>query len=74
MLQVKPVRCLAAGNTAVLFFIVFQTLRINWTLNTTILFVRFWRKNPQWARASSFTRFLDHTQRRTTLGRIPLDE
>ena len=23
---------------------------------------------PQWARASSFTRFLDHTQRRTTLG------
>ena len=24
--------------------------------------------------ASSFTRFLDHTQRRTTVGRIPLDE
>jgi hypothetical protein len=34
----------------------------------------FLRKNPPWARASSFTRFLDHTQRRTTLGRIPLDE
>ena len=29
---------------------------------------------PQWARASSFTRFLDHTQRHTTDGRIPLDE
>jgi len=29
---------------------------------------------PQWARASSFTRFLDHTQRRTTFGRTPLDE
>jgi len=29
---------------------------------------------PQWARASFFTRFLDHTQRRTTLGRTPLDE
>jgi len=29
---------------------------------------------PQWARASSFTRFLDHTQRRTTVGRIPLDK
>ena len=29
---------------------------------------------PKWVRASSFTRFLDHTQRRTTLGRIPLDE
>jgi len=34
----------------------------------------FWRANPQWARASSFTRFLDHTKRRTTVGRIPLDE
>ena len=29
---------------------------------------------PHWVRASSFTRFLDHTQRRTTVGRIPLDE
>ena len=29
---------------------------------------------PQWARASSFTRFLYHTQRRTTVGRTPLDE
>ena len=29
---------------------------------------------PQWARASSFTTFLDHTQRRTTVGRTPLDE
>ena len=34
----------------------------------------FWRDIPQWARASSFTRFLDHTQRRTTVGRTPLDE
>ena len=29
---------------------------------------------PQWARASSFTWFLDHTQRRTTFGKNPLDE
>ena len=29
---------------------------------------------PKWAMASSFTRFLDHTQRRTTVGRTPLDE
>ena len=29
---------------------------------------------PQWTRASSFMRFLDHTQRRTTVGRTPLDE
>ena len=26
------------------------------------LFVCFWRNSPQWARASSFMRFLDHTQ------------
>ena len=28
---------------------------------------------PQWAINSSFTRFLDHTQRRSTFGRTPLD-
>jgi hypothetical protein len=27
---------------------------------------------PRWARASFFTKFLDHTQRRTTAGRTPL--
>jgi len=32
------------------------------------------RKSPQWAMASSLSRFLDHTQRRTTVGRTPLDE
>ena len=35
-------------------------------------FYFFWY-NPQWARASSFTRFLDHTRRKTTVGRTPLD-
>ena len=29
---------------------------------------------PQQTRASPFTRFLDHAQRRTTIGRTPLDE
>jgi hypothetical protein len=38
------------------------------------LFVCFWRYVPQWTRASLFTRFLDHTQRHTTVGRTPLDE
>jgi hypothetical protein len=32
------------------------------------------RDSPQGARASSFTRFLDHTQRRSRSGRTPLDE
>ena len=39
-----------------------------------VCFVCFWRNSPQWVMASSFTRFLDHTQRRTTVGRTPLDE
>jgi len=37
----------------------------------------FWRDSPpppQWVRTSSFTRFLDHTQRRAAVGRTPLDE
>ena len=39
------------------------------------LFVCFlWRCGPTRATASSFLRFLDHTQRRITVGRIPLDE
>jgi len=31
-------------------------------------------RTHQWVTASSFTRFLDHTQRRTTVDIIPLDE
>jgi len=29
---------------------------------------------PQWTGVSSFTKFLDHTQRRATVGRTLLDE
>ena len=39
-----------------------------------VLFVCFWRNSSQWVMVSSFTRFLDHTQRRTTVGRTTLDE
>ena len=38
------------------------------------VFFFIWLKSPQWARASSFLRFLHHTQRRTTVSRTPLDE
>ena len=38
------------------------------------LFFSFGATVPQWAMASSFTRFLDHTQRRITVGRTPLVE
>ena len=43
-------------------------------LCTFMIIVCFWRDSPQWARTSSFTWFLYHTQRRTTFGRTPLDE
>ena len=33
-----------------------------------------WRCGPKWAMASSFLKFVDHTQRRITVGRTPLDE
>jgi hypothetical protein len=42
-------------------------------LGLICLFV-LWCDSPQWAEASSSTRFLDHTQRRVTVGRTPLDE
>jgi len=38
------------------------------------LFVCFWCNSHQWTRVSSFTRFLDHTQRRTTVNRTSPDE
>jgi len=54
------------------------------TLNATVFilhvtpwcsfFLSFDASAPQWARASSFTTFLDHTQRQTTVGRAPLDK
>ena len=37
-------------------------------------FFFLWRCGPTRAMTSSFLRFLDHTQRRTTVGRTPLDE
>jgi hypothetical protein len=55
-----------------------QTLRradqyLNSGLSFFFLFV-FGAAAPHWARASSFTRFLYHTQGRTTVGRTLLDE
>ena len=37
------------------------------------IYILIWRHSPRRARASLFTRFLDHTKRRTTVGRTPLD-
>jgi hypothetical protein len=43
-------------------------------IHSRSMFVCFWRDSPQWVRAASFTRFLDHTQQRTRVGRTPLNE
>ena len=45
---------------------------IEYESNRFFVFV-FGATAPHWAMALSFTRFLRHTQRRTTLGRTPLD-
>jgi hypothetical protein len=46
--------------------------------NIITIIIVFWggggRNSPQWVRASSFTRLLGHTQRRTTVSRPLLDE
>jgi hypothetical protein len=47
---------------------------LHWLLLFVLFFVCFWRNSQKWVRASSFTGFLDHTQRRTTVGRTPLDK
>jgi len=39
-----------------------------------VIFFLFGATTTLWARASSFTRFLDHTQRRSSVGRTLLDE
>ena len=39
-----------------------------------LFFLSFGATAPQWARASSFTRFLDHIKQHTTVGRTTLDE
>ena len=39
-----------------------------------LFFPPLWRCDPMRVMASSFLRFLDHTRRRTTVGRTPLDD
>ena len=52
----------------------YVSLLINWQYIIKINCLFFGARAPQWARDSSFTRFLDHTRRRTTVGKTPLDE
>jgi hypothetical protein len=50
-------------------------LNVHWFCPIIVLpFFFFFCNSPHWTKDFSFTRFLDHTQRRTTVGRTPLDE
>jgi hypothetical protein len=62
------------SHAAGMCVLVFISTVLRFLYNKTKYFFPFWHDSSQLARASSFTRFLDHTQRRTTVGRTPLDE
>ena len=51
-----------------------RTVTCRWNKLYEMKLVCFWRDSPQWASASSFTKFLDHTQWHVTVGRTSLDE
>jgi hypothetical protein len=55
-------------------FVVFRLFSFFIYFSISVFFYLFDRNNLQWVMASSFTRFLDHTQRRAAVGRTPLDE
>ena len=69
--------------STVMFSLFGQTDSVQFFTRFIQYFFFYWRYNPLWfciqqpssgAIASSRTRFLDHTQRRATVGRTPLDE
>jgi hypothetical protein len=52
----------------------FKSLTLSFTSHTNFCLFVFGATVPQWAKAPSFTRFLGHTKRRTTVAKTPLDE
>jgi hypothetical protein len=56
-------------------FNVYESVHRDTTMKiTNKMYFFLWRCAPTRVMASSFLRFLDHTQRRTTVGRTSLDE
>jgi hypothetical protein len=69
--------CLIGGLTKLLHLFKFKVCKSVHHHTIQIIqptFCFLWRCDPTRVTASSFLRFLDHTQRRTTVGRTPLDE
>jgi hypothetical protein len=58
------------------FRLVAQCLKPNAPLRVLgdIVFIFFWCNSPQWARTSTFTRFLDYTKLHTTVAKTSLDK
>ena len=75
-----PVNCSNSVKLIQFFFRLSETsFPIHSFLQFSILifdfcFLFLWRCDPTRVMVSSFLRFLDHTRRRTTVGRTPLDE
>ena len=55
-------------------YVIYWSFLISYCNHYSLFFFRRNAPTPQLARASSFVRFLDHTQRPTAVGRSPLDE
>ena len=53
---------------------VVQIIFLHYPLTESLLYFFIWHDSPQRPRVSLLITFLDHTQRRTTAGRAPLDE
>jgi len=67
------VPCYTGVNTSI-WFLTYKQHQLPCQVMSFLFFGGGGATAPQCARVSSFTRFLDHTQRRTTVGRTPLDE
>ena len=86
--EIPPETCRAVSryklcNVASCWIYIYIYIYIYWTILTMhgpinvkfiLTFLFLWRCDPMRVMASSFLRFLDHTQRRITVGRTPLDE
>ena len=69
-----PPSKIKVSDTSGLYFLFLILFYYILCLSLSIFCLFLAQQPPQWARASSFMRFLDHTQWRTTVGRTPLDE
>jgi len=79
-LVVGELVCKMIPNSSLSFLCCMVLIIVWFVLNVLIhvyyldAFFLLWRCDPTRVMASTFLRFLDHTQRRTTVGRTPLDE